>query len=196
MKKIFLGLLLTTMNQVVIAENETKLQCGMKGTIEERIKDCGNEQHEGFVLLARTPSEMTSDMDNCPIGSRTVCFIQNNIYLEISTGLIWSDRLLTKMNSYDANEACRTLFAKGGISNYSENWTKIWRLPTLAEYKSADKNGIRKVLPNMKHMFWTATGGGGFSEGKHLFNGISGEIDTHDTHFNRNRVDSVRCVTR
>lgn len=67
-----------------------------------------------------------------------------------------------------------------------------WRLPTIEDYKLADVNGMRKVLPNMDYSFWSASS---FSDGRSdawYFDGGYGFVGNDRRYGNL----GVRCVGR
>lgn len=148
-----------------------KLPCGLKGSVDERIKDCSYQltsEKEGFVLVTRSKDF-------------------KEVHKEVSTGLLWSDRLPSTMSHYDVEKACKAdLKEVVGISGVS------WRLPSIDEYKEADKNGIRKALPNMNYWFWSSSVHRRNSNFAWLFDGDDGNFYVN----NRNFSDSVRCVAR
>jgi hypothetical protein len=149
-----------------------KFPCGLKGSVDERIKDCSYQltsETEGFVLVTRSKDF-------------------KEVHKEVSTGLLWSDRLPSTMSHYSAEKACKAdLKEVAGISGVT------WRLPSIDEYKEAEKNGIRKALPNMNYWFWSSSVLHSNSSGAWLFSGYYG--DTVYYVF-RNDDDSVRCVAR
>jgi len=78
---------------------------------------------------------------------------------------------------------------KGNLSVSSVKW----RLPTIEDWKLADVNGIRKVLPNMDAGFWSASSVSGSVHYAWIFYGDDGGILDSD----RSDVGlSVRCVGR
>ncbi|NDC24701.1 MAG: hypothetical protein EBZ49_11330 [Proteobacteria bacterium] len=91
-----------------------------------------------------------------------------------------------------------------GVSTYatpsSENEPKgnlsvssvKWRLPTLEDWKLADVNGIRKVLPNMDAGFWSASSLSDSVSSAWFFSGGDGSVYFGDRHYGV----SVRCVGR
>ncbi len=86
--------------------------------------------------------------------------------------------------NYDVNP--ETAF-KGNL-NYSHN--VVWKLPSIDDWKLADVNGIRKVLPNMDYGFWSSSS---YSYDRYYawyFGGDSGYLDDN----NRIKYFSVRCV--
>lgn len=109
--------------------------CGLKGSVEERIKDCSyqpNSEKEGFVLVTRSKDF-------------------RRVYKELSSDLIWSDRLPFTETQFDAEKACNSLKEVAGIAG------KTWRLPSKEEFEQAERNGIRKALPNMQVWYWTSS---------------------------------------
>jgi hypothetical protein len=66
-----------------------------------------------------------------------------------------------------------------------------WRLPSIEEYKKAEKNGIREALPNMNYWFWSSSVRPDFSIVARLFDGENGNIYSY---FSRDNDESVRCV--
>jgi hypothetical protein len=65
-----------------------------------------------------------------------------------------------------------------------------WRLPTLQDYRAANINGIRFVLPKIASYFWSASVISVNRNCAWLFNGFSGNVS-----FNyRNLYGGVRCV--
>jgi hypothetical protein len=141
--------------------------CGLDGSIEERIEDC-SEQKKGFVLVTRTQEG-------------------KEVHKEVSTGLLWSDRLPSRMTHNDAGKACKAdLEEVGGISGVT------WRLPSDEEYRKAEKNGIREALPNMNYLFWCSLRRDDFGNHRWVFDGRNGF-----TEYGNGRFDfSVRCVAR
>ncbi len=66
-----------------------------------------------------------------------------------------------------------------------------WRLPTIEDWRQANLNGARKVLPNMTTpTFWSASSFSVFRSNGWLYYGSTGE----ETKDNRNVAYSVRCI--
>lgn len=66
----------------------------------------------------------------------------------------------------------------------------IWKLPSIDDWKLADVNGIRKVLPNIEHYFWSSSS---YSYARYYaleFSGVSGQLGYEV----RSVDDYVRCV--
>lgn len=150
-----------------------KLPCGLKGSVDERIKDCSYQltsETEGFVLVTRSKDF-------------------KEVHKETSTGLLWSDRLPNYMTHYNAEKACNSSLKEvAGVEGVT------WRLPSIDEYKEAEKNGIRKALPNMNYWFWSSSVHRSSSGSAWLFNGDYGYSINYFRNYDS--VDSVRCVAR
>jgi hypothetical protein len=146
-----------------------KFPCGLKGSIDERIRDCSYQltsETEGFVLVTRSKDF-------------------KEVHKEISTGLLWSDRLASNMNHWRAEEACKVSLKVADISGVT------WRLPTYDEYENADKKVIRNTLPNMNYLFWTSSRSVMTSRSAWMFDGEYGGAVMGDIFSSRH---SVRCV--
>jgi hypothetical protein len=149
--------------------------CGLNGSVDERIHDCSlqpNSQKEGFVLVARTTDS-------------------KEVYKELSTGLLWSDTLPTLMDKTNAKNACKDSIAEGaGLSGVS------WKLPSINQFKEAEKSGIRKALPNMNSWFWSSTASTNDSNDPWLYSGHYGNTFTFSGIFNfaRKFNFAVKCV--
>ncbi|MGE3610356.1 MAG: DUF1566 domain-containing protein [Bacteriovoracaceae bacterium] len=148
-----------------------KIPCGLKGSVDERIKDCSYEltsEKEGFVLVTRSKDF-------------------KEVHKEVSTGLLWSDRLPSTMTQYSAEKACKAdLKEVAGIAGVT------WRLPSKEEYEQAEKSGIRKVLPNMNYWFWSSSVHRDYSYDAWLFSGVFG--GTGGDYYRNSYIFSVRCV--
>lgn len=161
--------LYTVLKQFVPSSDgsEDRSPCGLRGSVDERIKDCSyqrDSQKEGFVLVTRSKDF-------------------KEVHKEVSTGLLWSDRLPYTMNHYNAEKACKAdLKEVAGISGVT------WRLPSIDEYKEAEKSGIRKALPNMNYWFWSSSVHRDNSRFAWLFSGDDGYTYYDYVNF------SVRCV--
>jgi hypothetical protein len=149
-----------------------KFPCGLTGSVDERIKDCSSQitsQKGGFVLVARSKDF-------------------KEVYKEVSTDLLWSDRLSYEMSHENGEKACMALLTEAaGISDSN------WRLPTIKEFSEAERNGIRNALPNMNYWFWSSTIHRYYPTEAYLFFGNSGQTDNY--HY-RKSDRSVRCVAR
>jgi hypothetical protein len=77
---------------------------------------------------------------------------------------------------------------KGNL-NYSNGI--IWKLPSIEDFKLADVNGIRKVLPRMDFDFWTSSSFSQYRRSAIVFygsDGLSNAMNRYDYY------NSVRCV--
>lgn len=123
------------------------------------------------------------------------------VWYDSTSGLIWSDILDSAYTHYEAIDvdffsrlvrkeiAC--ISAEGQLAEAGIG-SKKWGLPTAQEYLEAESHGIRKVLPNMNHWFWSRSIHSDKKDYALYFGGIHGEVD-YGT-----RVSDyvVRCVGR
>lgn len=148
-----------------------KRPCGLTGQISERIEDCSFQEKSKYslVLVTRTPE-------------------LEEVYKDLATGLVWSDRLASRMNLVMADKACRSsdLPEKGHIKG-------PWRLPTVDEYSYASER-LLPILPGMygdgeSYWFWTSTTRMNFAL---VYKGAAG--DRGYEFIKSSKTGSVRCV--
>ena len=153
--------------------------CGLVGSIDERIEDCSHKNRskkEGFVLV-------THKWDLNSAGEENGYYAE--VYKDLSTGRLWSSPQQYKSNHFLALTLCKEGMREGaGIPGVK------WRLPTISEYKEADKSGIRE-LPEMNDHYWTSSTEGAGTGTAWLFNGHSGEEGRAHQVYNKGQV---RCV--
>ena len=101
--------------------------------------------------------------------------------------------LITTLSGYSAFTTPSTEDKAKGSLTYQTTPSITWRLPTIEDYKLADVNGIRKVLPNMDAGFWSASSLSNVVEVAWFFYGVNGGIYYYDR---TDGVTSVRCVGR
>ena len=86
--------------------------------------------------------------------------------------------------------------AKGGMGASSATLKVQWRLPTINDYKLADVDGIRSVMPDMgafSHGYeWSASVDSNFRGVAWIFNGGFGDVNNSL----RSTSGAVRCVGR
>lgn len=141
-----------------------KFPCGLKGSVDERIKDCSYQvtsENEGFVLVTRTKDF-------------------KEVHRETKTGLLWGDRLSLTMDYQNATKACKADLAE--VARLSEF---TWRLPSNMEYDEAYKNGIDNALPSMNYYIWASP-----SQAKYSRSACRWQ-NWHSVH---RETCSVRCV--
>lgn len=135
---------------------EQKFPCGYKGTVDERIKDCSYQyasKRHGFALVARSSEG-------------------KEVYKELSSGLLWSDRLSGKSHQLSADFSCMSSLPEViGISEVK------WKLPTSDQYVEAEKSEIRLALPRMLGDFWTSSKKSDDPKMGLIYRGDSGRID-------------------
>jgi hypothetical protein len=153
-----------------------KFPCGLEGTIDERIKDCSYQSassSEEFVLVTRSKKF-------------------KEVHKELDSGLLWGDRLSSKMSHSEAIKACKSSLDE--VANISG---VTWRLPSKSEYQEANKNGIIKALPNMSYWFWSSSVHRYYPNNAWLFWGLSKERYGGTVNvLNQDNHVSIRCVAR
>jgi hypothetical protein len=103
------------------------------------------------------------------------------VWRDLSTGLAWSDRLRSAYSYYQGTgrvpgghsylSACGlddALAASAGLADF--------RLPTAPEYRHAEYDGIRSVLPRMDGAFWSSTLWAGDDHLAFAFDGEKGNL--------------------
>jgi hypothetical protein len=186
MKNFFVFCVLIFASNSYSDENSTP--CGLKGTIAQRIKNCSKYPDsvkesqakfgEGFYLVTRY-----RDLKS---------FSVKEIYKEFSTGLLWSPFLSQDMDHHKALTACKSDLAEiSGITEVS------WGLPTVKEFKQANKSDIRNahrmlVESNEFTMIWVTDLQQGSTKEAWYFNGLSGLFGQYPRH----KKLSVLCVGR
>jgi hypothetical protein len=71
-----------------------------------------------------------------------------------------------------------------------------WRLPTIEDWRLANINGVRHVLPNMGRGFWSASVDSSYRDSAWLFHGGYGSIYHSYYVIRDSSFYSVRCVGR
>jgi hypothetical protein len=146
-----------------------KRSCGETGTLEERIESCSyvQEQQASLVLVTRTNNE-------------------KEVWYDVFSKLIWSDRLLEKMSFDSASTACTLSRPEmAGLSQYK------WRLPSQEEFSGYGESIIH-ILPNMNaNVFWTTTLRGRLVS---TYSGSDGQFGYHLA--KSGTKNSVRCVSK
>lgn len=159
-------------NESLQRPDATKRPCGLSGSIQERIEDCSyqEKQNMGLVLVTRT-----KDM--------------KEIYKDLVTGLIWSDRLPSKVSYPTAQNVCaRNDRPELGFLNLK------WRLPSIDDFEnSADR--LTMILPNMytdgeSYWFWTSTNKSKFVKVFYGLNEVGYEYSSGKNY------GSVRCISQ
>lgn len=150
---------------------EKKLPCGLKGTVEERMKDCSYlyaSERRGFNLVARSEDG-------------------KEVYKEKSSGLLWSERPRERGSKHFAEFACKpTMKEVVGLSEVK------WELPTSDQYVEANKSGIRTAFQNIWGSSWTSSRKSDDPKKGLVFDGGTGKIEEVETSYHA----SIRCVGR
>lgn len=159
-------------NESLQIHDAFKRPCGLIGSIEQRIEDCSYQytEREHMALVTRT-------LD------------QKEVYKDLITGLLWSDRLPSRIRLPVALNICKN-FSIPEMGYLNQNW----RLPKIGEWE-AQFPRLQSVLPNMygdgvDYQFWSSTNFGAYT---YIINGSDGIISRE---FNQRKSASVRCVSQ
>ncbi len=142
--------------------------CGTEGDIQSRIEDCA-QISGGFALVSKTSAN-------------------KKVHMELKTGLLWSETISGTMNHEQAVKACHSEIAEvAGLSDL------VWKLPTIEQYESADKNGFKEEIPGASSgWFWSATQNPKKSYTAKMYLGSDGSVFEADRHYDG--FGSVKCV--
>lgn len=94
-------------------------------------------------------------------------------WLDETSGLIWHDKEEGQYTHYEA------------VEKFKDS------LPTVKEFKLAEKHGFREVLPNIEDSFWTSSMHSKITMEAYDFDGRDGVIYSASRDYAYN---SVRCV--
>lgn len=120
----------SALSAIISLANGPEDSCGLKGTIEARIRNCAGKKYyrEDSLILVSLNRELEMDIGKDP-----------------KTGLLWSNRLMQEMTHYDAEKAC--------LSNLKETAgiKASWKLPSIEEILDARN----RSLVNIDNGSWT-----------------------------------------
>lgn len=203
----------------VVKQARPGSNCGTSGTIEERITACnatwsgkanGTSGEGDWKLVTRLDSpgvyevwrdERTGLLWSDRVGDSTSSIDPDSNDFTANWCQASGNAQLDNLNNYCTNgtyqnqttpeswcgNADTGAAMKGNIGS-AENI--IWRLPTIYDWKQADVNGIRFVLPNMNYWFWSASVVSYNRSSARQFYGDSGDVDNS----NRDSGYAVRCI--
>lgn len=175
MRSILFSLLVTVSFNFVHAQYEphpSKPACGLTGLLEERIASCGNQQSEGFTLVARTESD------------KKVYKYNYETYANSKVDILITDIVPGRVDYKNAKKVCSASLPEVvGLVNHK------WRLPYIGELEKVKEALVR--LSNMAgHYLWTQSP---YSlKESYMFFGHDGFIDAQRNVWGSG---SVRCVT-
>jgi hypothetical protein len=147
-------------------------ECGLESTLETlaaRIRDCATKNPNHFEWKGSVSGN--TGEGNWKLVARSSS--AKEIWLDETTGMIWSDIVSTSSNWCQASGNdesplapatvdCNAIGAGdsrcSGASLLGIPASEIsWRLPTRADLLQADLNGARFVLPRTDSIIWSAT---------------------------------------
>ncbi len=194
--------------------NETKASlspvCGLQGKISTRIADChsmflSQNDSKGRVTWSLVTSVPEKSDSNKRFEPKKIF----QVWRDNISGLFWSDML---EDNESWCEAAGRISEKGICSNDSKislceekpgfltpkkfaakkgflSHVK-WRLPTKEDWESAEKHGVREVLPNLPRWFWAETDFARHVDFAWQFNAFDGFLSTDSIYY----THAVRCV--
>lgn len=153
---------------------ETKVPCGLSGTVDERIKDCSyqSEARKGkFVLVRRTKESY-------------------EVYMNTRNGQLWSDLLPYEYPQNQTSEVCNNNPVIQGLLGKGSGVK--WRAPHIGEYVDAEADGI-KDLPKIDYWQWSDSITGGLFAKERM--GYLYLANSKPITWGQNIPNYVRCVT-
>jgi len=114
----------------------------------------------------------------------------HEVWKDINTGLLWSDTLDSHSNFDTAQDRCHahdSFDARGQLADVN------FVVPSADDFITAEQDGIREVVPNMKYQFfWSSSVNPNYAGTAFGFDGDYGNV----VGFDRSSLDgSVRCVS-
>jgi hypothetical protein len=104
------------------------------------------------------------------------------------------DSLCAEASGYNTSAAYDAMKGQMRLAPTASSPAVVWRLPTVYDFKLAEVNGLRFVVPNIVDSFWSATVNSGYRQGAWFFYGMNGYYDGGA--LRNNGALAVRCVGR
>lgn len=116
--------------------------------------------------------------------------VSKDSYKDLETGLTWSEDLPKQLTFYEAQQVSTKLFQILYLDNILDlDPTLNWSVPTIEDFKTAEKHGIRKVLRMNDEFYWSSTPDDDYAW---YFGGSDGEVGV----YYRDSHSMVRCIGR
>jgi hypothetical protein len=168
MKNLFL--ILIFINGVTVAH--ANADCGVTGTTAERIQNCAKSFTTSKQVIWNLVSKTTNSIRSY------------EVWMDSNSGLLWSDMLdnpyrgigstidvdldqCTAGAPYDSapytSLNCKIIkeigcTSKAGVAAESQITDRRFELPKSVDYRQAEADGIREVVPNLRgKTFWSAS---------------------------------------
>lgn len=161
----------STLCKEAVEQESASFTCGGQGALEEKIKSCNTEKK-------------SSDGKSWKLVSK---LFGKEIW-QSPSGNLWSYRLGGVVAGFRADEAC-----KYSVSRELNLKEMEFRLPSYDDFIEADAEGIREVLSDMDHRFWTSD----VTHPPHdraQYNGRTGNKDGYYGKLDLFEEDAVRCI--
>ncbi len=200
-------------SSVVIKAIRSSNECGMDSefdSIDKKIADCAAKNShslwkgEDFGVSGESLWKLvvlTSDGKEVWMDSRTKILWSDNLGATNWCKAAGNDQDLPNNSSMiecsvlGAGESwCTDPTLKGIFKGELDDSLVSWRLPTRSDWMMADIDGVRHVLPEMNHNFWSATIYSAARQNAWIYAGNYGTISTT----NRSNLGDryVRCIGR
>ncbi len=150
---------------LVLAEGyDDESQCGLEGSVIERIAECAEKYPNGSQKVT-DDEESKADLK---VSWRLVTVIKDEnfsrIYRQVwyseSSNLVWSDRLVfDEHDGYVSHPQAIQICQDLEIAPASKGRLNLeFRLPTIEEYKRAQAQNLKEVLPGISDNVFSYTG--------------------------------------
>ena len=202
MKALFFIFVL--LNGVVVFANSDP-NCGVVGSVKDRIQDCAKLPNSEKNPTGSVVWNLISRMHDDKTGR------SYQVWQDSNTKLLWGDMLDSSYHHINAAEwdwdrgvvtkeiACTSNEGSRANAQISD---KSFGLPTRAEFETAEKHGMREVVPNLDPMlspllaFWAAERRVEFPYGTYYFMWDNGQIGYGLAYNGFYDEVRVRCVAR
>jgi hypothetical protein len=174
MIQVFLPILIVLVASTISARSGyVPAECGSLDLRKLPVgQGCNTSKGRQFILMHRSASGKEAWMDS-------------------TTTIVWGDKLTERIRRRAAKELCgKVVPEENSFGNYH-----LSELPTLDDFKAAEANGFREVLPNMEdHFYWADSSVPGAKNIGHIFNGSLGKPEI--VVYRSINFENVRCIER
>ena len=162
----------------------------LSGTADQGIFNwcwaSGNSNRGGSPYQEDDDDNLCNNAANQDQGNpRSLC-AEDAAWLFTATGI-------THNTTYEFDDPKGGMRAAADYDVKGDSPTIYWRLPTVYDWKLADVNGVRHVLPNMSTNYWSASASSSPSTNAWEFFGQYGNVNDGN---GREEDSRVRCVGR
>lgn len=182
--------------------DSTRRECGTDaqiktGNLEARKRDCLQVPRSQITSSTGVQWKLVSRQRDPESGR----FME--VWMDMSSGLLWGDRLESMGIGVGKDKGgmknigdsvCKSKWGKAASTHITE---RDFVLPTNEEFRIAEKNGLREVVPNIKdERYFSSTRNPADPEIVYAFYGSTGTVAVGQCSRGRFSTYSVRCVGR